>query len=165
MAAPRPRCARRSRARAWRRSTPKTITTLARFEAELRRIRKSGYALDDEEQYLGLRCVAMPVFCYSGDVIASMCVVGPKERMTNRKITDVRVPLALGLSRRPSERLGAGPDADRTSTCKFGPPPPSGVTQTMFCRGSLMSQVLQWTQFCALICSRLPAAAVASTNS
>ena len=33
-------------------------------------------------------------------------------------------------------------------------PPPSGGTQWMFCRGSLMSQVLQWTQFCALICSR-----------
>ncbi|ETP66845.1 hypothetical protein BDSB_10115 [Burkholderia dolosa PC543] len=34
------------------------------------------------------------------------------------------------------------------------PPPPSGVTHTMFCVGSLMSQVLQCTQFCALITSR-----------
>ena len=33
-------------------------------------------------------------------------------------------------------------------------PPPSGGTQSMFCKGSLMSQVLQWTQFCALICRR-----------
>jgi biotin operon repressor len=42
--------------------------------------------------------------------------------------------------------------------------PPSGVTHTMFCVGSLMSQVLQCTQFCALICSRssLP---VVPTNS
>jgi DNA-binding IclR family transcriptional regulator len=91
------------------RLTPKTITTPARFEAELRRIRAAGHAIDDEEQFLGLRCIAMPVFCYSGEVIASMCVVGPKERMTNRKLMDVRVPLAR-LSRRMSERLGAGAD-------------------------------------------------------
>ena len=31
----------------------------------------------------------------------------------------------------------------------------------MFCCGSLMSQVLQWTQFCALICSRRPLGAAA----
>jgi DNA-binding IclR family transcriptional regulator len=91
------------------RLTPKTITTPARFEAELRRIRAAGHAIDDEEQFLGLRCIAMPVFCYSGEVIASMCVVGPKERMTNRKLMDVRVPLER-LSRRMSERLGAGAD-------------------------------------------------------
>src|SRR5260221_14098716 len=36
----------------------------------------------------------------------------------------------------------------------FGPPPPSGGTQVMFRLGSLMSQVLQWTQFCALITKR-----------
>merc|ERR1719174_1871054 len=35
-----------------------------------------------------------------------------------------------------------------------GPPPPSGTTQSMFCEGHLMSHVLQWMQFCALICSR-----------
>ena len=49
----------------------------------------------------------MPVFCYSGEVIASMCVVGPKHRMTSRKLQEVRAPLAA-LSRRMSERLGAG---------------------------------------------------------
>jgi DNA-binding IclR family transcriptional regulator len=86
--------------------TPKTITTRAAFHAELKRVREAGYAIDDEEQYLGLRCVAMPVFCYSGEVVASMCVVGPKHRMTNRKLAEVRVPLAA-LSRRMSERLGA----------------------------------------------------------
>lgn len=87
------------------RRTPKTITTAAAFDAELRRIRAAGYALDDEEQYEGLRCVAMPVFAYSGQVIASMCVVGPKHRMTQQKLLAVRTPLAV-LSRRLSDRLG-----------------------------------------------------------
>jgi IclR family acetate operon transcriptional repressor len=89
------------------RLTPRTITTRAAFDAELKRVRAAGYAVDDEEQYLGLRCVAMPVSCYSGEVIASMCVVGPKHRMTNRKLQEVRGPLKT-LAGRMSERLGAG---------------------------------------------------------
>jgi DNA-binding IclR family transcriptional regulator len=87
------------------RLTPKTITTTTAFEAELRRIRNAGYAIDDEEQYLGLRCIAMPAFCYTGQVFATMCVLGPKHRMTQQKLAAVRVPLSR-LSRRLSERLG-----------------------------------------------------------
>lgn len=85
--------------------TPKTITTQAAFDSELRRIRAAGYAIDDEEQFLGLRCIAMPVFCYTGHIVASMCVVGPKHRMTLQKLQAVRAPLAA-LSQRLSERLG-----------------------------------------------------------
>lgn len=86
--------------------TPKTITTPKAFEAELRRIRAAGYALDDEEQYEGLRCIAMPVFCYTGQVFGSMCVLGPKHRMTHQKLQTVRGALAE-LSRKLSGRLGA----------------------------------------------------------
>jgi DNA-binding IclR family transcriptional regulator len=85
--------------------TPKTITTQAAFDSELRRIRAAGYAVDDEEQFLGLRCIAMPVFCYTGQVVASMCVVGPKHRMTLQKMQAARAPLAA-LSQKLSERLG-----------------------------------------------------------
>lgn len=87
------------------RLTPKTITSQAAFEAELRRIRAAGYAIDDEEQHEGLRCIAMPVFCYTGQVFASMCVLGPKQRMTHQKLQNVRVPLSA-LSRELSQRLG-----------------------------------------------------------
>jgi DNA-binding IclR family transcriptional regulator len=85
--------------------TAKTITNVAAFEAELRRIRNAGYAIDDEEQFEGLRCIAMPVFCHSGEVVGSMCVLGPKHRMTHQKIATVRGPLAA-LARQMSERLG-----------------------------------------------------------
>jgi len=87
------------------RLTPKTITTHAAFDAELRRIRAAGYAIDDEEQHEGLRCIAVPVFCYTGQVFASMCVLGPKHRMTHQKLQAVRSPLAA-LSRKLSQRLG-----------------------------------------------------------
>lgn len=85
--------------------TPKTITTVAAFETELRRIRTAGYAIDDEEQFEGLRCVAMPVFCHTGEVVGSMCVVGPKHRLTHQKLAAVRAPLGA-IARELSERLG-----------------------------------------------------------
>jgi DNA-binding IclR family transcriptional regulator len=87
------------------RHTPKTIVTHAALEAELRRIRNAGYAIDDEEQYEGLRCIAMPVFSHTGEVAASMCVVGPKHRMTHQRLLQVRAPLARA-SASLSQRLG-----------------------------------------------------------
>jgi DNA-binding IclR family transcriptional regulator len=44
-----------------KRYTPKTITDEQRLRRELATIRGRGYATDDEETALGLRCVAMPV--------------------------------------------------------------------------------------------------------
>ena len=103
------------------RLTPKTITAPKAFEAELRRIRAAGYALDDEEQYEGLRCVAMPVFCYTGQVFASMCVLGPRHRMTQQKIVALRAPL-MALSRRLSGRLGYQPSAAGGASMLSGAP-------------------------------------------
>lgn len=85
--------------------TAKTITTRAAYDAELRRIRTAGYAIDDQEQFEGLRCIAMPVFCYTGEVVACMCVLGPLPRMTHEKLMAVRTPLAA-LAREMSEQLG-----------------------------------------------------------
>jgi DNA-binding IclR family transcriptional regulator len=87
------------------RLTPKTITTQSALEAELRRIRSAGYAIDDEEQFEGLRCIAAPVFCYTGTVLGAVCVLGPKQRMTQQKLLAVRVALA-DVATRLSERLG-----------------------------------------------------------
>jgi DNA-binding IclR family transcriptional regulator len=87
------------------RYTQKTITGRAAFEAELRRIRTAGYAIDDEEHIQGIRCIAMPVFGHAGQVVGSLCTLGPKSRVTQQKLRELRVPLAE-LSRALSERLG-----------------------------------------------------------
>jgi DNA-binding IclR family transcriptional regulator len=87
------------------RYTPKTIADRAGFEAELRRIRTAGYAIDDEEHIQGIRCIAMPVFGHAGQVVGSLCTLGPKSRVTQQKLRELRVPLAQ-LARALSERLG-----------------------------------------------------------
>nr|WP_283806436.1 IclR family transcriptional regulator C-terminal domain-containing protein [Bradyrhizobium murdochi] len=84
---------------------PRTITTQAAFAAELERVRMSGYAYDDEEHIEGIRCIAAPVFAYSGRVVGSLCVVGPRSRMTRQKLKGLR-PEVLTLCGALSKRLG-----------------------------------------------------------
>lgn len=88
--------------------TAKTITDRVAFDAELRRIRNAGYAIDDEEQFEGLRCIAVPVLGPTGLVMASMCVVGSRHRMTHQKLQAVRAPL-VAMARRLSALVGHTP--------------------------------------------------------
>src|ERR1700675_856122 len=56
--------------------TPKTITTLPRLLKELEKVRAQGYAVDDEENNLGARCVGAPVFNQKGAIEASVGLSG-----------------------------------------------------------------------------------------
>jgi IclR family acetate operon transcriptional repressor len=60
--------------------TPNSITEYTRFMAELERVAAEGVALDDEEEELGVRCVAVPVFGIGG-AVAGMSVSGPTGRL------------------------------------------------------------------------------------
>jgi IclR family acetate operon transcriptional repressor len=61
--------------------TPATITDPTAFAAELDRVRAQGYATDDEEQELGVRCVAVAV---PGEPVrAAVSISAPLTRMTD----------------------------------------------------------------------------------
>ena len=62
-----------------------TITRLPALMAELARIRKQGYAVDNEEYYEGVRCVAAPVRS-GGQVVASISITGSIFTMTQGRI-------------------------------------------------------------------------------
>ena len=62
-----------------------TITRLPALMAELDRIRKQGYAVDNEEYYEGVRCVAAPVRS-GGQVVASISITGSIFTMTPGRI-------------------------------------------------------------------------------
>src|SRR6202035_763349 len=49
------------------RYTQRTITSPAALRKELIRVRQRGYAVDDEEEELEVRCIAAPVFNQSGE--------------------------------------------------------------------------------------------------
>ena len=50
-------------------------------EEELRKIKKQGYAFDDEETELGGRCAAAPVFNDEGSTVAAVSIMGPSTRI------------------------------------------------------------------------------------
>jgi DNA-binding IclR family transcriptional regulator len=89
----------------YERFTPRTIATRQEFEAEMRRIQAAGYAIDDEEHHEGVRCIAAPIYAYAGHAVACLCILGPKVRMTRRKLKDLREPL-LERAKSLSARLG-----------------------------------------------------------
>ena len=68
------------------RSTPQTIVSLPRLKQELRRIRDCGFALDDEENTAGVRCVAAPVFDLSRRVVAVLSLTGAVQQMTDDQL-------------------------------------------------------------------------------
>jgi IclR family acetate operon transcriptional repressor len=97
------------------RRTPRTIATAEAFRRELARVRATGFAVDNEEHIQGIRCVATAVRDHSGEVRASLCVVGPKSRLPQRRLMEIRSPLAKAGAEL-SARLGYGStdaDADR----------------------------------------------------
>lgn len=66
--------------------TPNTITTAAGMKQEIARILKYGYAVDDEEFYEGIRCLAAPVFDSSGKVVAAIGITGAGSRFLRTDI-------------------------------------------------------------------------------
>jgi DNA-binding IclR family transcriptional regulator len=66
------------------RRTPNTIVSLPDLQAHLRRVRAQGYAVDDEEYSVGVRCVAAPIF-QEGQPIASIGLTGPAVRVTGER--------------------------------------------------------------------------------
>jgi IclR family acetate operon transcriptional repressor len=56
--------------------TPKTITTMTRLLADLEHVKDEGYAVDDEENSLGARCLGAPVFDVTGNVTAALGASG-----------------------------------------------------------------------------------------
>jgi DNA-binding IclR family transcriptional regulator len=87
--------------------TAKTITSTTLFLRELARIRTIGSAMDNEEHIEGIRCIATPVRDYSGNVSASLCIVGPKHHLPQRRLSDIRQVL-IAVSADLSARLGHG---------------------------------------------------------
>jgi IclR family acetate operon transcriptional repressor len=67
-------------------ATDRTLTTLDALRAELKTIRARGFAIDDEEFAIGLRCVAGPVFDEHGTPLGSISLSGPSARVVDTRI-------------------------------------------------------------------------------
>lgn len=97
--------------------TDATITDKEAFLQELREIRSRGYAVDNCEFEVSVRCVAAPIRDRTGTVIAAVSISGPDTRMPEPLIgssvamqvvkTASHISQALGYLDEPAESLSA----------------------------------------------------------
>jgi len=71
------------------RYTPKTLTSREALLKALERVRRRGYAIDDEEIELGVRCIGAPIFNENHLAIAAVSVSGPSSRITVQSVPGI----------------------------------------------------------------------------
>ncbi|MBI3944191.1 MAG: IclR family transcriptional regulator [Chloroflexi bacterium] len=88
-----------------KRFTSNTIISHTELAAHLSQVRVQGYAIDNEEQEIGLRCIGAPVWDHTGKVVASISITGPTQRIIPEKIPHLTSQL-LATAQELSQALG-----------------------------------------------------------
>lgn len=73
------------------RYTERSIDNPAQLRAELERVRQLGYAVDDEEHAVGLRCVASAIFDQNAQPLTAISLSGPKARVTDARLDELGI--------------------------------------------------------------------------
>jgi IclR family KDG regulon transcriptional repressor len=89
-----------------RRFTAHTITDRLLLARELDNIRRQGFALDDEEHEVGVRCVAAPVRNRQGATVAALSISMPSVRLPDSEVSRYR-ELVTRAAEEISQRIGA----------------------------------------------------------
>lgn len=103
--------------------TVRTLTRLEDLLADLGRVRERGYAVDDEELNLDVRCVAAPIFDIYGSPVASVGLSGPAARVAHSRVGDLGNHVRTAAVRITEELGGHVPAA-------FASRPPSPIRGT-----------------------------------
>ncbi len=88
------------------RRTENTITDLIRLKEHLKTVRAQGYAIDDEENEKGIRCVAASIHNDAGKAVAAISISGPAFRVTRKIIQESLKREVMETALKISQRLG-----------------------------------------------------------
>ena len=108
------------------RLTRRTITTRPELDRELAAIRRAGYAVDNEEHEVGVRCVAAPVRDSNGAVIAAVSISVPTVRLGEGALPRYGETV-MQAARKISSRLGYRPTTEKPAA---GAPRPSRASKS-----------------------------------
>ncbi|NMM45232.1 helix-turn-helix domain-containing protein [Rhodospirillaceae bacterium KN72] len=73
----------------FRQYTDRTIRNGVTLLDDVARARTRGYAIDDEEHAVGLRCVAAPIFNEYGEPVAAISISGPRARIPDERLPEI----------------------------------------------------------------------------
>lgn len=85
--------------------TANTITDPDKLMKHLETVRTVGFAVDDEENEEGIRCIGAPIFDYSGRVVGALSISGSTVTVTLDKL-DFFAEKAMEYARRISQKMG-----------------------------------------------------------
>ncbi len=88
--------------------TKYSITEIEAFLDELVKVRKQGYAFDNQECEMGARCIAVPVRDHTGRIIASVSISGAANQL--KTDSTVEIAAVVKYAGRLSHALGFSPD-------------------------------------------------------
>jgi DNA-binding IclR family transcriptional regulator len=105
-----------------RRFTVATNTDPAELAKHLARIRRQGFAVDNEEIVPGIRCIAAPIFDHAGQVVAAIGIAGPVQRISPGKVRALATSVCDAADT-VSQSLGCRPleKALRNTAARFVP--------------------------------------------
>lgn len=83
----------------------RAIVTCEAYLEELEKVRREGYALDNEEELSGVICVGAPVFNFTGYPCGAIWISGPKDRLTKQIIKSSVIHIKE-ITRQVSAELG-----------------------------------------------------------
>lgn len=85
--------------------TPRTETDPAQLRKALARVRKTGYAIEDEQSEAGMRSLAAPIRDAEGRVVAAVGIAGPRQRLSEDVLAQF-APRVVETAQTISARLG-----------------------------------------------------------
>ncbi len=104
------------------RFTANTLTSAARLREDLAAVRERGYAIDNEEHAVGLRCVAATVHDEHGEPLAAISISGPRARIGDERLAELGAQvvasadaICAALGGRPPPWRGSGDNARRAT--------------------------------------------------
>ncbi len=100
--------------------TKNTITDPEILKAHLKMVRSKGFAIDDEENEEGIRCVGAPLFNQQGQVIAAISISGPTVRIPKKKLHSCLKKEIIKTASMISRELGYQKPARYRTTQKKG---------------------------------------------
>ena len=79
--------------------TEYTCADIQTLQVDLAKIRARGFAIDDQERNIGMRCIAAPIRNAYGEVIAGISVSGPTSRVSGEQINRFSVAVMQAASK------------------------------------------------------------------
>jgi IclR family KDG regulon transcriptional repressor len=86
--------------------SPNTITDAEELRRHIGEVSRAGYALDNEELEIGLKCIAAPIRDHTGNVIAALSISGMAARFLDEDIPRL-AGIVMDSANKVSRCLGA----------------------------------------------------------